>query len=284
MTYEVVDFRKPGRISEDISLMFSQWQEAAREAVEVRWGKCSLASTRISIATPAALSGTDLRALDESSVIYRIDVDDSNSPTLFVLRRTMALALVSEMLGMPANEEPEDRPLSLIETTCLDYLINEFRIAMESSQKLNPTRSLTQTGRVRLKELHREFPEPVTYTDVGFHIELPYGPQLLRWVLPQNVTLDMVASVASSKVRDSRQQQQLEDLIASSRARLQVQLGRCEVSLEKLANLKPGDVLVLNQRIDEPCPAVLGGRPVFLGWGARIGQQQAFQIDEVVEP
>lgn len=283
MTHEVVDFRKPGRVSEDISHMLSQWQQRVREALELLWGRCVPSEVKIAPQSPAPLTGSELRELAGQSIVYRIDLKQTGHATLFLLDRRMALALVKEVFGDAPEELPEDRPLTPIETTCLDYLIDELRRALEAGQNLSPRRHLVNQGQARLKELHTEFPENVTNTDVRFQVSLPYASEMVRWVLPQDVTLDFVAASTHGQAANEQTQAELERLVLGAPGELVVRLGDTRVSLSKLAQLKPGDVIVLDQRIEEPLMAELGGQQLFVGWGGRIGRQQAFQVDTVLE-
>lgn len=283
MKHEVVDFRKPGRVPDDIALMLSQWQSAAREAVELRWGRCIASGVKVGVVAPRPLIGSDLRTYDMSAITYRMDIQETGSPTLVVIDRSLALALVSEMLGASTGTMPEARELTNIETTCLDYLVEEFRAALQSSQKLKPARRLAVIDQAPSKELYAQFPENVTNTDVGFKITLAYGSELVRWVLPQEVTLDFVGSFATGNTATGETRKALERLLLNAPANLKVQLGAARIPLAKLAGLKPGDIIVLNQTIDEPLVAEFGGQPLFRGWGGRIGKQQAFQIEDVFD-
>jgi flagellar motor switch protein FliM len=281
MSYEVVDFRKPGRVSEDIGHMLSAWQQRMREALEIRWARCISCELKISPVSPAPLTGEELRQLGESSIAYRVDV--AARPTLVVMPRVLALGLVGEVLGDSAAEAPDDRPLTDIEATCLDFLIDELRAVLQDSQNFSPPRELNGRGQVQLKELHKEFPKNVTNTDVGLSIVLPHGLHTLRWILPQDVTLEMVAAAATQNSANDKSRLELERHVLRAAGELVVRLGKARVQLAKLANLKPGDIIKLDQRIDDPLVAELGGQKLFRGWGGRIGKQQVFQIDTVLD-
>lgn len=282
MTYEAIDFRKPGRVSEDIGQMLFKWQHGSREAIEFGWGRYISSALEIAPAQPAPLTGAELRTLDESVVAYRVDIDRASYTTLILVNRSLAVALVQEVVGNPASELPEQRQLTDIELTCLDYLLEDLTRAIQSGQSLKPPRKLTLTGRVQLKELHTQFPENVTNTDVSFQVGFPYGSERIHWVLPQEATLDLVASFATHNSTDAQNRKDLEKLLRGAPAELRVRLGDTKVQLSRLANLKQGDVIVLDQRIDDPLIAELGGQPMFRGWGCKVGKQQVFQIDSEI--
>ena len=146
MTYEVIDFRKPGRVSEDIGQMLFKWQNGSREAIEFGWGGYITSRVQISPTQPSPLSGAELRTLDESVVAYRVDIDQASYTTLILVNRALAVALVQDVLGNPASEFPEQRELTNIELTCLDYLLDDLTRSIQSGQSLKPPRE-TQVGR-----------------------------------------------------------------------------------------------------------------------------------------
>ena len=201
MNYPVVDFRKPGRVSEDIGQMLTQWQQESREAIELRFSRFLPPSLRVEVPPPEPIMGDDLRACAEAGIVYRVDVVDYATPTLLLLDKKLAIAIVDEMLGTVENQEETEpkgetveRTLTEIELTCLDFLMEELRASIEVSQKLIPARNMTVAGRTRLKELYSEFPANVANSSVAYRLHLPCGEGLIRWVLPQAVTLDMAAA------------------------------------------------------------------------------------------
>ena len=92
----------------------------------------------------------------------------------------------------------------------------------------------------------------------------------------------MVASFATGDSTNAQMRDDLEKLVLCAPAELQVRLGKANVRLSRLADLKQGDIIVLDQRIEDPLVAELGGQPMFRGWGCRVGKQQVFQIDSEI--
>ena len=49
-------------------------------------------------------------------------------------------------------------------------------------------------------------------------------------------------------------------------------------------NLRPGDVLILDQRVNEPLWGEVATAVKFRGWPGRVGRRQAVQITGWVKP
>lgn len=281
MTYEVVDFRKPVHVPEDIGNMLSLWQASSREGIELRLNRYFANPIKMSVEPPKIVTGTELREMDRESYLYQIDIVDAG-PTLLVIAKNVALALIGEMLGDAVEELPEVRPITDIEKTCLDFIMDEFSQGLRDNQKLKPTRTLRFEGQVELGSLHKQFPENTNSTDVGFNVRFTSGEFPLRWILPPDVTLDVIASQATDDSSSEEARQKLEQAARHIQTELRVSLGSASLKISRLASLEPGDVIVLDQQIDDPLNASLDGINVFQGWPGRVGQQQAFQVEQVV--
>lgn len=55
-------------------------------------------------------------------------------------------------------------------------------------------------------------------------------------------------------------------------------LGSANISMMQLRDLKPGQLVMLDQRIDEPMVTKIDGKPAYHSWPGRMGKQQALQI------
>lgn len=284
MNYPAVDFRKPVRVPEDVGRMLTQWLQSAREAFEIRMGRCSTTSVKISLESPEPMTGEELRQQSDTSLIYRVDVGEQGQSSLFLADRPLVLAMVMETLGAALEEFPEDRSLTDIEQATADFLLQELRNCLDASQPLVSKRSLKFQGLADLKELHAEFPANVSNAAATYRVDYSCGGGRLRWIIPQNLSLDMVADFDTGFQSNGQSTEYLRRSLLNSPAELSVRLGDCRLPLARLRNLKPGDVIVLAQRLDEPLQAVLGGQTLFSGWSARSGKHQVFQIDELTMP
>ena len=55
-------------------------------------------------------------------------------------------------------------------------------------------------------------------------------------------------------------------------------LGHAEMEMSSVAKLKSGDVVILDQKIDEPISVNIDDKEVFQCWPGRIGNQQGLEI------
>ena len=74
----------------------------------------------------------------------------------------------------------------------------------------------------------------------------------------------------------------LKSLVRQIPMQLIVRLGSANLHVSDLLNLQPGDVVVLDQRVNEPLDAEVSDTPIFRGWPGRVGTKQAFQVSDVI--
>ena len=58
------------------------------------------------------------------------------------------------------------------------------------------------------------------------------------------------------------------------------ELGSIDASMAAVNNYEVGDVIVLNQRIDEPVKVKTDSQVILKGWPGRMGNQQGIEVSE----
>ena len=59
-------------------------------------------------------------------------------------------------------------------------------------------------------------------------------------------------------------------------------LGSAQMSMKELSELRPGDLITLDQKIDRPLIAKIDGSPFASFWPGRVGKLMGIQVAEVV--
>ena len=86
----------------------------------------------------------------------------------------------------------------------------------------------------------------------------------------------------NSAVPDASTRVRLESLVRELNTEVAVRLGTVQLSTPQLANLRVGDLVVLDQRVGDPLQATIGDEPRYLGWPGQVGLRQAYVIDSEV--
>jgi len=87
--------------------------------------------------------------------------------------------------------------------------------------------------------------------------------------------------VAKSEAVAHKGRAEVEKLVRNWTADLSVELGTVNMPLGQVANLRPGDVLILDQRVNEPLKATVEGREKFRVWPGQIRSRLGIQVESV---
>jgi|GEM_PF-4341926 len=88
---------------------------------------------------------------------------------------------------------------------------------------------------------------------------------------------DEIAEWPELGVEAGRDLERAQAILSHSRLEVRVHLGKIRLGVNQLSRLKPGDCLVLDQPINEPLAASIGGTIPGQVWPGRVGQQVAIQ-------
>jgi len=287
MKVETYNFRKPGPLATDLEQRLAAWlREGCTRASEAD-------PARVAVRLEMTFSGLDtvrpadgLARLADAALGYRIAMGAGGMMALLVMPRTLALALVAAAQGDTAGEPPADRPLTAVEDALAEYLIQHLLLAV--FQEAWPGGE-----RLELEVLQKE-PQPkrcrIFSPDQNvvvctFSLNGPLGGQKWQWMLPQAGLLEHFARAAADTDTPSEAaaRPRLEMLIRDLPVQMSVTLGTAELPISQLAKLRPGDLVILNQRVSDPLIASVAREAKFRVWPGRVGAQQAFQVESLLE-
>ena len=125
------------------------------------------------------------------------------------------------------------------------------------------------------------FPSHVRTLVCRFQIESPLGTEPCWWIFPETEIVELLETCQRDAVpmAQTSPSTEMPALVERLPVELVVELGESRLTMAQLANLAVGDLLILNQTVQEPLSASLSGCPKFQGWPGRVGSTQAFQIE-----
>ncbi len=286
MTLEPFNFRKPGRLASDLEQRLAAWLRDGCALAADRWARhmafrVELALQGLEIVRPA----DGLARLPEVSVGYRLGLTGDALATLLAFPRPLALALVGGMLGDPGAELPADRELTVIEESLLEYVAQHLLVPLlrETWPGLEPL--AVELGQKEPNpKFTRAFPPDQNVVVCTFAARGPFGEQPWFWMLPQKGLLELFGrSAGQGAAQAAEARPRLEAVVRELPVTVSVVLGSVELPLSHLARLRPGDLIILGQRVSEPLAASVAGAKKFRVWPGRSGSRQAFRVDSLIE-
>lgn len=288
MSVEPYDFRKPAGLRAEVKKRLTAWFQAAGALAAKKGARTLPFPVECRFAGLDVLDAAEaLRQLPEPAVAHRVDIEPGGPATLFVLPRPLALALAGGALGDTAAQLPEDRELSVVEENLYSYLLQHlFLDALRETWTAGEPIALKAGANEAHPRWSRLFAprEPLavcTYTLTG-----PFGARPVSWLLPRQGMLGrLFAAEATPEPPPPPKAEvaaRLEALVRGLPVTLSVVLGGADLPLAQLSRLREGDVIVLDQRVNQPLAALVSGGKKYLGYVGRVGPRQAFQIERRV--
>jgi flagellar motor switch protein FliM len=280
-TPQPLDFRHPPAGA--LERQFGQWLQQALRRLTHQSSR--LLPFSLSLELGGVETGTFAHltaAVPEEVACFPLTTDDPDDGTLWlVLPRSVLITLLMGLLGEIPNKWPEDREATDLESALIDYLLRElFLTPLEQSwpdAPLSLTAGTSQTLRAVLRRHEAELALCAT-----IQITAPWGQQALWLCAPRQGRWEQLGTSQPSVPAtppSASWRAQLELLVQNLPVELSVILGQVETTMQRLAELKVGDVLVLEQSVHRPLQTWVGGVPKFRAWPGRRGVRTAILID-----
>jgi flagellar motor switch protein FliM len=282
---ERYDFTRPGRLADDLEKRLGAWLRGACALAGRHWNKVLPSEVTVSLRRAEPLRTADaLALLADTMVAYRAGLRGETPVTLLALPRPLVLALVAGLLGDPRLLAlPDDRSLTPIE----EWLWQDFlsRHWLPVLTETWPGPEPAAPGVLR-KEPHARYSRAFTGEEKLVVCSLlwrgPFEEQEGYWLLPLRglaEELGLPKQAAVPEAAGAAVVRRLEGLVRELPVEVQVILGAARVQLPELAQLRPGDLVLLDQHVSEPLQVLVGGQKKFLGWPGQVAGWQALQIE-----
>lgn len=279
---EAFDFRKPGRLPEFVETAIGDWHARIVRSTNERWAPHFGFEFEIEQAGFDFCLGKELAARYEGAGSgYRVSTGPDESHGMMMVPQSVGLNLVSSLVGADPAAETEERALSDIEAAVQRKLIEDFVTSMHDTQPPLAGADIS-TGEAGIwKDLIIDVPDECELVVAKFALKAPFREGLVEWVTTA-ASMDAIA-MRSSQANASEQgtSADVERLVTELPVDVVVLLGKRTLKMSALADLKPGDVLVLEQPINKPLAATVGGIDKYVGWPGKIGNRHAYQINSI---
>lgn len=224
------------------------------------------------------------RALDnlpDTALRFRVLVESGPDVSLLAASRPMLLAILAGVFGSPIDPENLDQELTPVEEDVVEFVAEQYFLGplqrawpRDEKLRLEPPRRLSPTAEL-------PFARSARLLVTQYKVKAPFGEFDWWWMVPHDGAL--LSSLGGGPAPVPSSHEERESTIKELPVRMTVQLGSAPLSLLHLACLQEGDLLLLDQPIDQPLPALLGGQVKFLVWPGARGGRQAVRIHGTCE-
>lgn len=197
----------------------------------------------------------------------------------------IAFSIIDRLMGGIGVESEAKSNLTEIEMIIMERIfrraLDYFRDAWKDIITIEPSHEMLETNPQFLQIVSPN----ETVAVISFQTEIGETSGMINLCLP-HVSLEEVLPKLTAhhwlstnkKKKDPKEQEAVKQKLKTARLPLSVELGTCEITLQELVNLTPGDVIPLNQSTDVPLVVKLGNRPKFLAHPGTVKGKVAVQI------
>lgn len=259
--------------------------------------RATLSSVLRRVASVSAVSvdmikfGEFLKTLPVPTSLHLFRMDPLRGNALCVVEAKVIFMLVDIIFGGTGKDffKIEGREFTAIESSVIRrVVINALEDLEKAWQSLLDIRIVYQRS-----EINPQFVQIVAPTDVvvviQFEIEVEYSSGVLTVCMPYS-TLEPIrdklqAGFQSEQLEvDNAWVERLRNNLVGSRAEVAVELGVTEISARDVVNMKPGDVIPLDQYASDAVTVFVEGIPKFRGYPGSYKGNQAVRISELILP
>lgn len=278
------DFRKPSRLPDGLDQYLACYQKSLCSRLPEKWNVHLASPLQWIPSTSETLRSADAVAqLPDPALSFSFALGEVEVPTVFSFPRQLMLALVSGMLGDIPEELPADRELTVVEHSLAGLAMQELVVALRESSPQNDALACRLQGAIPRRQIPRLFPVGEDIVNCRIKMNGLCGTHDVHWLLPQEASESLIEREDWQTKADPSVGPRLESLVRDIPVQVVVRLGGATLHVSDLANLRAGDVVLLDQRVAEPLVAVVADEQKFRGWAGRVGTRQAFQIASIVQ-
>jgi flagellar motor switch protein FliM len=216
--------------------------------------------------------GEFLQRVPELTYITTVNVNGTGIEARAVTQVDMGITfpLIDLLLGGRGRPEPQIRELTEIEEHILETVVDLF--IREANALWEPYGATFSFGaRQPQSEIMRLMGPRDRVLAFGFEIRLPEIRGAFNVVLPtviSNVLRKQRGTPLKQRER-SRSTTRMRELMLDCNFPVEMQLTQVGVSVRKLLDMRPGDVLAFRREVEQPVSVLAGGAPLFVAQLAR---------------
>lgn len=286
MAIEPHDFRQPVRLQSDVEERLTEWMTAACVGLGETCERYMPFELRSSVSRAQTARWSNFFPnIDPTCIGWRVAFGTEDRDTLVIMRRPMMQVLVGGLLGDTFDAIPEDEPLTPATEKVAKFFIDYFVRAVRENWPGGDAGHILMRQEESVLKRQRVIQSEESIVICEFHFTGPFGEEPWYWLIPYETILALFDAIESAELtaQSKTERQLLEALVNDMNTEMSVRLGAIQLNAQQLKSLQPGDVLVLDQRLNEPLTAKVATEDAFRVWPGRTGLRQALQVESLVE-
>ena len=264
-------------IAQNLTMVLSGYLRVNLEVTLISLGQLTFDVFRNSLSNPTVINVLSMEPIEERAVV--------------TMDMKLAFSLIDRMLGGEGKALDRVRALTTIEHSLVDNVISRF---LERFQR-GWENLISFTPVVESREMDPQFLQVIPSSEmvlvVTFSVAAPGELETgeICFCIPF-ISLDAVLGklgdsfqfANTSRVQTGEQARYLDKVVKDSHLPLVAELGHAELSIEEILALSEGDVVVLDQRHDQPIMCNLKGHGKLKARPGKIGRKKGVVVTDIM--
>lgn len=283
---KVYDFRRALRFSKDQIRSLTRIHENFARLLTTFFSAQLRTYVNISVASADQIPYEEfIRSIPKMTILNVFDVEPLEGRILMEVNPNIAYAMMDRLLGGRGTSHNKVDSLTEIETKIMSNMFEKafenFREAWSSISDIDPQLSEF--------EINPQFLQMVspneTVVVISLNTTIGEASGMINICIP-HVVLEPIIPKLSVKYwmqSDKKQSLPIENAVLQSEIQkadvsITAEIGSSEISIQDFLMLEIGDVIELNQQIDQPLLIKVGDIPKFVGQPGKLNKKLAIQV------
>lgn len=288
---KVYDFKRALRFSKDQIRSLSRIHENFARLLTTFFSAQLRTFVQITVASVDQLPYEEfIRSIPKMTILNVFEAYPLDGRFLMEVNPNIAYAMLDRLLGGKGTPVNKVDSLTEIETRIMSQLfqrtLESFTEAWSSVIEIDP---IMEELEVNPQFLQMVSPNE-TVVVISLSTTIGETSGMINICLPHVVLEEILPKLSvhywmqtKRKQRQQGEVEKLERTIHTAPLLIQAELGQSEITIQEFLNLGVGDVIELNQSINEPLNIIVGGEYKYKAQPGKLKNQIAVQITEVIE-
>lgn len=288
---KVYDFKRALRFSKDQIRSLTRIHENFARLLTTYFSAQLRTFVQISVVSVDQLPYDEfIRSIPKMTILNIFEASPLEGRMVLEVNPNVAYAMMDRMLGGPGIAPEKIGNLTEIETVIMEKMftraLDNLQEAWKNIVHLSPN--------LDLMEMNPQFMQIVspneTVAVIAFSTKIGDTTGMMNLCLPHVVLEPIMPKLTAhhwfsqqKKARSEEDYQHLENRIQKAPLEVIVELGSTTITVSDLLGLEAGDVIQLNQRVEEPLVTYVDAMPKFYVQPGSIKGKLAVQITDTIE-
>lgn len=283
------DFRRPNRISKNQVRTLQNIHESFAEVFGYYLVSKLQTVVSISVSSVDQLFYSEfILSVANPSCLYVFDIEGTDGSGIFGISPQLALTLMERMLGGSADAQEKSRNITPIEQAVIRGIIEhafaDLRNAWKTISDLN-----FKFSRLEMEaDFVQVAPASEIVVIITFDVNIGTQSFLMNLCFPTFALEEILAqlnrqqiSASSVRVSDSKMKENMKMIsrhIDTTYLPIYAELGKTKLTVKELLEIKKGDVLKLDKRINQEIEIIIGKKRKLAGRPGTVDGKKAVRI------